>query len=77
MATLIFIDGGFRVATAAWSVSTFNEKDIKVAYVWGADGLSIWPGATGTSKIKIKLPFDKFLELLGQNAIVDLRSYQK
>jgi hypothetical protein len=77
MATLIFTDGGFKVATAAWSVSTFNEKNIKIAYVWGADGLSMWPGATGTSKVKINLPFDGFLELIRQNAIVDLRGYQK
>ena len=77
MAILIFMDGGFRVATAAWSVSSFNDKDVKIAYVWGADGISIWPGATGTSKVKLKLPFDKFLELIRQDTIVDLRIFQK
>lgn len=48
---LKFKDGARDVLTTAWTAVSANKGNaVDIAYLWGADGLSLFQSATGTSR---------------------------
>ena len=75
MTVLIFNDRGWQVATAAWSAGAKGEKAITICYQWGADGTSLFDGATGNARCELEMTMAEFINRLRRPAdgVVDLR----
>lgn len=76
MTVLVFRDRGYDVATAAWSVAAKPGKGVRIVYVWGADQISFFQGATGDAACDLPFYFDDFIKRIKDKAFVDLRSDQ-
>jgi hypothetical protein len=76
---LLFNDRGWGVATTSWSAGATGEQSVTLIYEWGPDGISIWSGATGTSRVIVQLTMPQFVERLknSDNGIVDLREWTR
>lgn len=75
-AALRFLDNGYDVVTASWTVCTKERGEVEIAYLWGADGYSFVSGATGVSHVTIKIGIDEFARRAAKEFIVDLRGQQ-
>jgi hypothetical protein len=73
MTILVFKDRGDEVATTVWTACAKGER-VDLAYLWGADGISWAPTATGTTRVAINLSLKNFLNRLSKgDLVVDLR----
>lgn len=71
---LAFWHEGYEVITSAWTVAAKKDGGIEIAYLWGADGVSVFFGATSVRRAGFNITLAEFMEYR-KNGIFDLRGH--
>lgn len=53
-------DGDWQIITTSWTAASKNNHSTEIAYLWGADQISVFSGATGVARLTLDVPFDLF-----------------
>lgn len=75
---LLFMHGGWQVATSAWTVAVKGMNTITICYPWSAaSGLGFIDSATGVARVDLNLTMAVFLEYVrcARGGFVDLRGF--
>lgn len=73
MTMLRFTHGGWDVVTGIWTAASKREGVVELCYQWGADGVSLFAGATSVRRVTLPISMREFVREARSAAFVDFR----
>lgn len=73
-AILVLEHDGWTVTTSAWTAASMKPDVVSLCYSWSTlSGFAFLDSSTGVERVDLQLSMDRFIDLVKQGRIVDLR----